>query len=238
MKIPFFRLLREQPSLGVLFLFQVLVMVTIGLFSLYLFLELAEEVSEKSVIVEVDDWVLSHIEPGRYPILEKVLIWLTHLASWQGIVIVSVIVFIFLILKKYYYLAIEIVLVSGGSITANVILKNIFNRPRPEGSHAVEVISSSFPSGHSMVGCALYGFLIFMVWEISKDRTVRIFFTSFLLLLIVVIGFSRVYLKVHYPSDVIGGFAAGLFWLALSISIVHIARFFIKRKAVRKTAGE
>jgi undecaprenyl-diphosphatase len=206
-------------------------MFIIGLFSLNIFLELGEEVSEKSLIVNLDDTILNLIQKCRYVWLDKFLISITHLASWQGIVLVSLIIFLFLISKKYYYHAIEIALVTAGSITTNVLLKNVFNRPRPGGSHSVEVISSSFPSGHAMVGCAVYGFLIYLLLVQLKDKSTKFIFSIFLSLLIFLIGFSRIYLNVHYPSDVIGGYAAGLFWLTFCIGIVHISKFIIERKS-------
>lgn len=206
-------------------------MFVIGLFSLNIFLELGEEVSEKSFIVKLDDSILNFIQQGRYDWLDSILIFITHLASWQGIVLVSSIIFLLLLVKKYYYHAIEIALVTSGSITTNVILKNVFNRPRPGGSHSVEVISSSFPSGHAMVGLAVYGFLIYLLWVLLKNKLSKLLIALFLLLLIFLIGFSRVYLNVHYPSDVVGGYAAGLFWLTFCIGIVHISKYIIDRKS-------
>jgi membrane-associated phospholipid phosphatase len=230
MKFNFYHLLSNKSSLRTQFLIQVFVLFIIGLISLYTFLELAEEVSEKSLIVKIDNYLINFIDRSNHGYLKKILIWITQLASWKGILITSSLAFIFLLIKKHYLLSIEIALVTAGSITSNVILKNIFNRPRPEGDHAVEVISSSFPSGHAMVGCAVYGFFIYSLWMLLKNTSLKILCSSLILVLIVLIGFSRIYLGVHYPSDVMGGFAAGIFWLVLCLSIVRISKFFIYRK--------
>lgn len=230
MKLNFLRRLKGKIPFGLFFLLPFLVMLAISLFSLYFFIELGEEISEKSFLVDIDNYILNLIKPGKYPSIEKAMVIISNFASWQGILIISIVVLLFLLYRKIYFLAIALFLVTGGSITTNVILKNIFNRPRPEGKHIVKVISSSFPSGHSMVGFAVYSFMIYLVWKLIKSLPIKIASSLLLLLLIFLIGFSRVYLRVHYPSDVIGGFTAGLFWLLLCLSMVNISKYFLNRE--------
>lgn len=223
--------MKHKPSILLLFLIQLIVLMSIGTISLELFTELTEEVIyEKSIIEDIDDFIIIQINRFRFTELEEVMILISSLASWQFIIIISTILFSILIWKKYYFMAVEICLVTAGSILVNVVLKELFNRPRPEGMHVIEVISSSYPSGHSMTGMAVYGFFIYLVWIIGKDFLLNVIFSILLLLLIVLIGFSRVYLNVHYPSDVAGGFAAGLFWLALCIGIIHTTKYILQRK--------
>lgn len=97
----------------------------------------------------------------------------------------------------------------------NVVIKAIVQRPRPEGFRLVEETGFSFPSGHSMAAMAFFGLVIWLVWHYEPDRRRRIILSAVFAFLIVMIGISRIYLGVHYASDVLGGFCASLVWLAL-----------------------
>src|SRR5204862_3626013 len=101
------------------------------------------------------------------------------------------------------------------------LLKQIFNRPRPLIPLLEPVSGLSFPSGHAMMSMSFYGLLIFLTWESGYSRMWKWLIMTALLLFIFAIGFSRIYLRLHYFSDVIAGFAAGIIWLTLSISTVR-----------------
>lgn len=117
------------------------------------------------------------------------------------IIILAILVFI---LKKDdgYLLVINTVCV----VSANQILKHIIRRPRPDHLRLVKEKGFSFPSGHSMVSIALYGILIYIVNKNIKNKTLKIILISLLSLLILFIGLSRIYVGVHYPSDVLSGY--------------------------------
>jgi membrane-associated phospholipid phosphatase len=101
-----------------------------------------------------------------------------------------------------------------GAFALNQLLKNLVQRPRPDDM-LVDASGYSFPSGHSMVAMAFFGLLIWMIWHYDRDRIERRVACPLLCILILGIGFSRVYLGVHYASDVIAGFCASLAWLVL-----------------------
>jgi undecaprenyl-diphosphatase len=106
------------------------------------------------------------------------------------------------------------------------ILKQFFNRPRPVTPLLEPVKGLSFPSGHALMSMSFYGLLIFLVWENVKNKTWKWGLTILLLLIILLIGFSRIYLRLHYFSDVMAGFAGGIIWLTISIWVVRrIERF-------------
>ena len=102
----------------------------------------------------------------------------------------------------------------------NQILKYIVQRNRPEGYRLIDESGYSFPSGHSMVSTAFYGFLIYLVIKKVKNKYLKNFLVILLSILIILIGFSRVYLGVHYASDVIAGFFISIAYLILFITMI------------------
>ncbi|RIW35145.1 PAP2 family protein [Bacillus salacetis] len=101
----------------------------------------------------------------------------------------------------------------------NWLLKEYFKRQRPDIEALVEQGGYSFPSGHSMGSFILYGALAFAVFRLYDHRWSKFIGAAALLLLVLLIGLSRIYLGVHYPSDILGGFSAGGVWLAFSILV-------------------
>jgi undecaprenyl-diphosphatase len=101
------------------------------------------------------------------------------------------------------------------AVGLNALLKQIVQRPRPEGFRLIAETGYSFPSGHSMVAMAFYGLLAWMVWHYEKDRFVKWLCVTGFCLVIVAVGLSRIYLGVHYASDVIAGFCVSIAWLVV-----------------------
>lgn len=97
----------------------------------------------------------------------------------------------------------------------NQALKHIIQRPRPEGFQLAVEQGFSFPSGHSMVAMAFFGLLVWMVWRYEQDRVTRIGCCIAFGIVIALVGVSRIYLGVHYASDVVAGFCVSLAWLAV-----------------------
>ena len=100
-------------------------------------------------------------------------------------------------------------------VLINQVLKSIVQRPRPEGFRLISEVGYSFPSGHSMVSMAFYGLCAWMVWTYERDRIMRWACCIAYAFMIVAIGISRVYLGVHYATDVIAGFCVSIAWIAL-----------------------
>lgn len=105
-------------------------------------------------------------------------------------------------------------------VALNALLKLIVQRPRPEGFRLVEETGYSFPSGHSMVAMAFFGLLIWMIWRYHRRDVMRTIWCIAFGLVIVMVGVSRIYLGVHYASDVIAGFCVSLVWLAFYTRVV------------------
>ncbi len=121
----------------------------------------------------------------------------------------------FLFIRKHRWFSIKIPVVAISSTVLMFLLKFIFQRERPLNPLLTEAKGLSFPSGHAMMSFTFYGLIIYMVWINVQSRLLRSVLVTGLLLLILLIGISRVYLKVHYASDVIAGFCLGLMWLVL-----------------------
>ena len=113
------------------------------------------------------------------------------------------------------------IIANLGIVTGlNIVLKQIVQRPRPTEYRIVNETGYSFPSGHSMVSMAFYGFLIYLIYKYVKNQYLKIGLITFLSILIISIGISRIYLGVHYTSDVMAGFCISVSYLVLYVSSV------------------
>ena len=107
-------------------------------------------------------------------------------------------------------------------ITAlNQLLKRVLQRPRPTEYRIIEETGYSFPSGHSMVSMAFYGYLIYLIYKYVKNKYIKLISIVLLSLLICSIGISRIFLGVHYTSDVLGGFFISISYLVIYVSAVN-----------------
>ena len=150
--------------------------------------------------------------------LTKVLLFITKFASVKEIVFLCAVSLIGLFWK--YYKSLFLVLNVIASTIFNVVIKNIMMIPRPNILRLAEETGYSFPSGHSMASVAFYGFIIYLILSSNMNKYLKIVFSSLLVILIIVIGFSRVYLGVHNASDVIAGYAISTGLLLADIMIL------------------
>ena len=107
-----------------------------------------------------------------------------------------------------------------GIVALNYALKEIVQRPRPEGFRLIAETGYSFPSGHSMVAVAFYGFMIWLIIRYEEDRLQRWIWSLALFFVVIMIGVSRVYLGVHYFSDVVAGYCVAAVWLVVFTRII------------------
>ena len=127
-------------------------------------------------------------------------------------ILVILLVIILIVFHKYrfaYILPIHVTI----SVIFNMILKNIFARPRPEMIRLIDEAGFSFPSGHAMVTMVAYGYLIYVVHHYIQQKWLRYSLIAFLIFIIVSVGLSRIYLGVHYLTDVLAGYSISLFYL-------------------------
>ena len=143
--------------------------------------------------------------------------------TWFGspACLISLTLILFILIKNKrngYLIGINLVVVT----VLNQLLKFILQRPRPTDFRIINETGYSFPSGHSMVSMAFYGFLIYLIYKNIKNKHLKIFLIIILSILIMMIGISRIYLEVHYTSDVCAGFLISLSYLILYINIVKV----------------
>jgi len=171
---------------------------------------------------DFDFMVFGMLEPFVTDGTTRVVSVLTYLGNHQFLIPANLLlVFYYLFIKKHRWYSIKIPVVALGSLFLMLGLKQFFNRPRPDIPVLREVSGLSFPSGHSMMSFTFYGLLIYIVWHNVQNKTWKWILISLLALIILIIGASRVYLRVHYASDVLAGFSLGLIWLVISLWVMR-----------------
>ncbi len=146
----------------------------------------------------------------------KVMTGLTFFGSQFFLLPAYVLVIVFCWFKNRKRLAINVTVVGLTSTGVLFLLKSIFQRTRPLDPLIQHVAGFSFPSGHSFSAFTFYGLIAYLLWQTKISRAWKITATIFLFLLATAVAFSRVYLRVHFASDVIAGFCLSVVWLILS----------------------
>jgi membrane-associated phospholipid phosphatase len=182
----------------------------------YVFVKFADELIEKELHTfdfQIIQWVQALITSQ----LTSVMKFFTFMGSVRAIVFLFLLLCFFMIWRKKVWEAIFLLLAIGGGTVFNLFLKWIFHRERPTLHPLVQETGYSFPSGHSMGSFIFYGMLGYFLFLFFERRAAKAASVVLISLLIFMIGFSRIYLGVHYPSDVLAGFAAGGAWLVICI---------------------
>ncbi len=151
---------------------------------------------------------------------DKFFLLFTKIGGWQVIFSLLIILSIFLYWKKRKVFILPFWIAVCGSALLAVIVKYLVNRARPSADIALYAEKlPSFPSAHSALTLALFGFLIYLVWRFRSKMSLKIIFTIILASIILLIGFSRLYLGVHYLTDVLAGYLVGLLWLLVAMYV-------------------
>lgn len=189
----------------------------VSVFALIGFSFMAFAVSANDYL-KFDSEVISVVQGWESPILTGIMKFFTYIGSTGSIIILSLFILIFLykVLKHRLELVLFIAVMAGSPLL-NAVVKLCFQRTRPDLHRLIEIGGYSFPSGHAMNAMSLYGILTFLLWRHIKVKWGRMLLIVMSTLMILTIGISRIYLGVHYPSDIIAGYLAGGFWIAMSI---------------------
>ena len=214
--------LRQNVDLAMLV---VLAFVVIGT---WVVAELADEVMEGST-QRFDEWVVQRLrspQDARQSIgpawFEAMWLDLTALGSSSVLTLVTLGCVGYLLMRRRYRTLLVLAVVVGGGVALTFGMKAFFARPRPEfASNLPYIVTASFPSGHSMLSAVVYMTLAVLLARTSSERCFQVYFISVGLIITLLIGFSRVYLGVHYPTDVLAGWSGGLTWASLCWLVVY-----------------
>lgn len=184
--------------------------------SLILFLVITENVFNNEIMKadKIGYNIVSNLISDKLTPLVKVVTWF---GSATCLILLTVILFIIIKNKKAGLLiGTNLVIIS----ILNQTLKSLLQRPRPTGFRIINETGYSFPSGHSMISLAFYGFLIYLIYKNIKNKCLKFTLIISLFILIISIGLSRIYLGVHYTSDVFAGFLLSIAYLIFYCSVV------------------
>jgi membrane protein DedA with SNARE-associated domain/membrane-associated phospholipid phosphatase len=211
---------------------------TVGLLAaaggLWLFGGIAEDVLTGDPIVRFDRALDDYLHAHATPALTTFFLIVTALGSTEAMVLLGVVVATFLAWgRRWLFLGSWLAAVAGSAFL-NHVLKGLFERPRPHFEHPLLVESSfSFPSGHAMESFVVYGMLAYLAVLALRSWESRVAVVFEAALLVVLIGFSRMYLGVHYFSDVLAGYAAGGVWLSALVTGTETIRRSKKEAKLR-----
>jgi membrane-associated phospholipid phosphatase len=168
----------------------------------------------------LDQKIFSLIAPHTTDSRTRLMLAFSFLGNHQFLIPANFALIVFFLVGKNKWGALRVAVVSFSSLGMMSLLKNLFHRLRPDNPLVPGITNFSFPSGHAFMSAAFYGLLIWWAASTIKNKWQRRIVISFLLLLILIIGFSRIYLRVHYATDVIVGFCIGFVCLIVSLTII------------------
>ena len=166
----------------------------------------------------VFNYLQSHVSERNNDIMEV----FTFLGTHQFLIPANLsMIAYFLFIKKHKWYSIKIPAIALSSLGLMFLLKGLFDRERPSVPLLFHAKGLSFPSGHALMSVTFYGLLIYMIYKTVKNPTVKWSLISLLIILIMIIGMSRVYLRVHYATDVIAGYCIGFLWLVFTVWMLN-----------------
>ncbi|MGG4102947.1 phosphatase PAP2 family protein [Paenibacillus lautus] len=189
----------------------------ISMISLIGFVTLAALVKRQG-LETFDMAVITTVQAWEQPLITDIAIGLSFIGSIGPVIMLCLIVIavLYWVLGHRVEILLLIVVVFGSSIL-NVLLKWVFQRARPDIHRLIEITGYSYPSGHSMAAFSFYSVLAYLLWRHIDNRAGRGTLISISVVMILGIGLSRVYLGVHYPSDILGGYLAACAWLGFLV---------------------
>lgn len=191
-------------------------------FALWGFAQIAEEVLEKETQA-FDTEILLSLRSLHTPVLNQIMVGFTYLGQPSLLLAICLGLGVILLLRNHRSEALTIAIGALGAVGLNTLLKQLFARTRPQlWERIVDVRFYSFPSGHAMMSMVIYGLLGYFL--ASYFPRWRWLIATLTVLLVTAIGFSRLYLGVHWPTDVIAGYTAGLVWLITCIITLEISK--------------
>lgn len=202
------------------------------------FSELAEHV-RAGTTQSFDNSIMRWMAQHQNHTVQMVMLEITSLGTGTVVTMIVLIAGLFLWLNRHKHSAVLLVAATLGGMVLDNLLKIGFNRPRPQvfawGTYAV---SSSFPSGHAMSSVIVYGTVAYLAARLQHNVRSRILTMILAAIIIALICASRLYLGVHYPSDIAAGLVIGLAWASFCMAVLEAAQLYAKRNAPQMLADE
>lgn len=167
---------------------------------------------------------IENLRNDKLTIFMKLATKLSNPEVMIGITIISIIICTKFVKNKK--LSLGIILNLSGITLINQMLKFIFKRQRPTGYRLIEMSGYSFPSGHAMASLAFYGLLIYIIKRLVKNKPIKILLIILNIAIIILIGVSRIYLGVHYLSDVLTGYSISIIYLLFTTKLLNKYKVF------------
>jgi len=181
-----------------------------------------------------DTTVLRWFAAHRTPLLDSIMLEITFLGTGTVVLMLVAISGMFLWLTKHKYSALLLLISTTGGILMNNLLKAGYGRPRPQVVEwGTQAMSWSFPSGHAMSAAVVYGTVAYLAARLQARRLHRFVTLLFAAIVILLISISRLYLGVHYPSDVIAGVIIGLAWAGFCMATLEAIQLYARTRAPR-----
>ncbi len=193
----------------------------------YLFFGVIEDIIGQTPLIQSDLRIIDLVQILRTPVFSSWMLLVTYLGKWQIVFLGAALVSFILILARRWRYLLALIISVGGSEIFVWLLAQIIHRSRPPLVNALAPETSySFPSGHAFVAFSFYALIVYFIFRNSKTKIVKTLAVLGGLAVVLMIGFSRIYLGAHWPSDVLASYASGVAWLAAIITAVEIRQKF------------
>lgn len=189
--------------------------------NLMLLSQLAEDVVESEGIVMIDENFTQMLYKARLVWLSEFFYFISYFGTREAVFITGALITVLLLVKKEYIAIVAFWVAMAGTGLSVQYGKKYISRDRPADVAYYTEKNFSFPSGHATTSMALYGFCAYLLYRLYRSSLARFFTITIAVLLILSVGFSRIYLGVHYLSDVLAGFLLGLLWVLMGLSILE-----------------
>lgn len=170
---------------------------------------------------DLDNKVFDLIKPYINDTNTGIMNVVTFFGKHQFLIPANLLLIGYYFLRKHRWYSIKVPTIAISSLLLMFGLKQLFARQRPVGQLLEEAKNFSYPSGHALMSVTFYGLIIYIIWHSVKNRTVKGVLIFLLIGWIILIGLSRIYLRRHYYSDVMAGFAMGFLWLVISLKVIR-----------------
>ena len=211
------------------------VVATIGTYAFAMLAEIVSEGATQQYDEAILRWIHGHSTPGLTTFMRE----MTYLGTGSVVVVVVGVAALFLWHTEHKHSARLLLASTIGGILLNNTLKLIFHRERPSlFEWGTTVASSSFPSGHAMSATVVYGTVAYLVIRLQQSRWAKVLTLTSAVLLIFLVCLTRLYLGVHYPSDVLGGMIVGLGWAGFCMATLEASLLLARRRTSRAVVDE